>query len=98
MGIDGLALASSLAIVLYTVILALIWYRRTGWDEARQVGAVALRNLPVAAVAGLASWVSAEWLMNRFAEPGLASSIAAVALGGVVLLAISLIPARREFR
>jgi peptidoglycan biosynthesis protein MviN/MurJ (putative lipid II flippase) len=35
MGVDGLALASSVAITLYTAALALVWYRRTGAAAAR---------------------------------------------------------------
>jgi putative peptidoglycan lipid II flippase len=98
MGVDGLALASSLAILLYTAVLAVIWYHRTGWGEARIVGAASLRTLPVAAGAGVAAWAAAEWLIDRFAERGFASSLAAAAVGFAVLAALSFFPARREMR
>ena len=34
MGIDGLALASTLSILVYTMALAVVWYGRTGWEHA----------------------------------------------------------------
>ena len=70
MGVDGLALASSIAITLYTVALAVIWYRRIGWAYARPVAVTAVRNLPLAAVAGLAAWAGADGVLGRFTSPG----------------------------
>jgi len=92
MGVDGLALASSLAITLYTAALAAVWYRRTGWQHARPVAATSLRNLPLAAAAGLAGWAAASWVMGRFPIQGELSSLAALAAGGVVVLAVALAP------
>jgi peptidoglycan biosynthesis protein MviN/MurJ (putative lipid II flippase) len=100
MGVDGLALASTVAITLYTGALAVLWYHRTGWQAARSVGVVAVRNLPIAALAGVAAWAVAEWIMGSFAEPGLASSLVGAGVGGLVLLAIALAPpsVRRDLR
>ncbi len=98
LGVDGLALASSLAILMYTVALAVIWYRRTGWTEGRIVGAVSLRTLPIAAGAGAAAWAAAEWLLDRFDQQGFAASLSAVALGSAVLAALAAVSARREMR
>ena len=44
MGVDGLALASTLSILLYTVGLAVVWYGRNGWEPARPVAAAALHS------------------------------------------------------
>jgi putative peptidoglycan lipid II flippase len=100
MGVNGLALASSIAITLYTVALAVVWYRRTGGEEARAVGATTLRALPLAALAGLAAWGAAQGLLGLFADPGFWPSLAALAAGGVVLAALTFGPpwARRELR
>lgn len=92
MGVDGLALASTVAITMYTAALAVVFYRRTGWQHARPVAATTLRNLPIAAAAGLAAWGVAEWLMGLFDVQGLISSLAAGTAGGAVLLAIALLP------
>jgi putative peptidoglycan lipid II flippase len=92
MGVDGLALASTAAITLYTAALGVVWYRRTGWGPARPVGAVTARAVLVAALGGLAAWAVAEWTMGRFAAQGLASSVLAAAAGGIVLLAVVVIP------
>ena len=92
MGVNGLALASTLSITLYTAALAVVWYGRTGWAHARQVAITILRNLPLAGAAGLAAWGIAEWVMGRFAIQGELSSLAAGAAGGIVLLAVALGP------
>jgi peptidoglycan biosynthesis protein MviN/MurJ (putative lipid II flippase) len=100
MGVDGLALASSIAITLYTAALAVIWYRRTGWEHARPVAVTSARNLPLAAGAGVAAWAAADWVMGRFPVQGEISSIAALAVGGVIVAALTLAPpwVRRDLR
>jgi putative peptidoglycan lipid II flippase len=100
MGVNGLALASSIAITLYTVALAVVWYRRNGWEEARPIGATTLRNLPLAGLAGLAAWGAAEGILELFTTPGLWPSLAALAAGGVVLAALTFGPpwVRRELK
>jgi len=100
MGVNGLALASSIAITLYTAVLAVVWYRRTGRGEARPVAVTALRNLPLAAFAGLAAWAAAEGVLGLLAEPGFWPALAALAAGGVVLVAMTLGPpwVRRDLR
>jgi peptidoglycan biosynthesis protein MviN/MurJ (putative lipid II flippase) len=100
MGVEGLALASSIAITLYTTALAVIWYRRTGWAHARPVAVTSARNLPLAAAAGLAAWAAADWVMGRFPIQGELSSLAALAVGGIIVVALTLAPpwVRRELR
>jgi putative peptidoglycan lipid II flippase len=100
MGVKGLALASSISITLYTMTLAVVWYRRIGWSTAGPLAVTSLRNLPLAAAAGFAAWGASDWVSHRFAAQGVASSLAAVAVGGIVLLAIALLPpqVRRDLR
>ncbi len=92
MGVNGLALASSVSILLYTTALGAVWYHRTGWPFARPVAVTALRNLPVAAIAGVAAWGVSELILGAFADPGFAPSLLGAGAGGVVLLALSLGP------
>jgi putative peptidoglycan lipid II flippase len=92
MGVDGLALASTLSILLYTVALAILWYGRTGWEYAAPVALAAMRALPVAALAGFASWGAAEWVLSRFSMNGFGPAVVAVAVGGVVLLGLVAAP------
>jgi putative peptidoglycan lipid II flippase len=100
MGVEGLALASSIAITLYTAALAVVWYRRIGWSYARPVAVTSVRNLPLAAAAGVAAWAAAGWVMGRFPIQGEISSLAALAAGGIIVLAVALAPpwVRRDLR
>jgi putative peptidoglycan lipid II flippase len=100
MGVDGLALASTLSILLYTVGLAVVWYGRNGWEPSRPVAFSTMRAVPVAATAGLAAWGVAEWVLSRFAVEGFGASLAALAAGGVVLAAVASAPPwiRRDLR
>jgi hypothetical protein len=59
-----------------------------------------VRNLPLAAVAGVAAWAAADWVMGRFPIQGEISSLAALAAGGIIVLAVALAPpwVRRDLR
>jgi putative peptidoglycan lipid II flippase len=100
MGVDGLALASTLSVLIYTLGLAIVWYGRTGWEHARPVAATTLRGLPVAAAAGFAAWGTAEWVLSRFSVTGFGPNLLAAAAGGIVLLVVGGAPpwARRDVR
>ena len=99
MVVDGLALASSVAITLYTAALALVWYRRTGAAAARPVVATGLRILPVAALGCLAAFGLSDWLAGRLASGWLADAVV-VALAGAVAVVIALGPpwVRRDLK
>lgn len=92
MGVDGLALASTLSIFVYTVALAGVWYGRTGWEHARPLALSTVRAIPVAAAAGFAAWGAAEWVLSLFGEVGFGSSAVAVGVGAVVLLLLAAAP------
>lgn len=85
MGVDGLALASTIAIGAYTIALAVIWYRRTGWEHLRPVALTSLQSLPTAVLGGLAAWYLADLIIGDGA--GFWPDIAAIVVGGVVVLA-----------
>jgi putative peptidoglycan lipid II flippase len=56
LGVEGLALASTLAVTTYTIALALVWVRRTGTGPSLAVLKGTARSLIPAVVAGLAGW------------------------------------------
>ena len=100
MGVNGLALASTVSVGLYTTALAVVWYGRTGWDHAVDVARTTAGNLPIAAIAGLAGWGVSTLILDAFAPPRFAASLVAAALGGGVVLAVALLPppVRRHLR
>jgi putative peptidoglycan lipid II flippase len=81
--VRGLALASTVALTLYTVVLGAVWYRRTGTRFLRPVLRSFGRALPLAALGGLAAWAIAELL--RDAIDGAAGALLALAAGGAAL-------------
>jgi putative peptidoglycan lipid II flippase len=91
MGVNGLALASTLSILVYTIGLAVVWYGRMGWEWARPVAASAARGLPVAAAAGFAAWGAAAWVLPA-GGAGQWRSLLAALVGGVVLLGVAALP------
>jgi putative peptidoglycan lipid II flippase len=86
MDVDGLALASTIAITIYTIALAIVWYRRTGWEHAIPVAGTAVRATLAAALGALASWTLARVILD--AGTGFGLDAAAVVVGGVAVLAV----------
>lgn len=86
MGVDGLALASSIAITLYTVALGVEWYRRTGWEHFSPVLATTARALPSVALGGLGAWMLAEGLLGP--RPSFLIDVFVVLTGGIIVLAL----------
>ena len=99
LGVDGLALASSVAITLYTAALAVTWYRRTGIAAGRPVAATGLRTLPIAAAGSLAAFGIARWIGDGLGAGWLTDAIA-VGVAGLAAAAIILgLPwVRRDLR
>jgi putative peptidoglycan lipid II flippase len=98
-GVDGLALASSVGITLYTLALAVLWYRRTGSAEARPVARTVLRVGPLAVAGALAAFVVAGWIGDRIAAGWLAD-VTSIAVAGVVAIGVTLAPGwvRRDLK
>ncbi len=89
LGVDGLALASSVAITLYTIALAVMWYRRTGATEARPVARTTLQTLPVAAAGAFAAFAVAGWIGDWLGAGWFADAMA-IGIGGLAAVAITL--------
>ena len=88
MGVEGLALASSIAISLYTVALGVEWYRRTGWEHLSPVLVTGAKALVPAVAGGWGAWMTAEGLLGP--APLLWQDVAVVAVGGAIVLAVVL--------
>ena len=99
LGVDGLALASTVAITLYTAVLAVMWYRRTGASCTQPVMRTGIRVVPLAVVGGLAAFALGTWIGDETAA-GWVSDAIAVGLAGAVAMAITLGPpwVRRDLR
>ena len=97
-GVDGLALASSIAITLYTIALGAEWYRRTGWEHLPPVLVTTAKALPHAAVGGAGAWLLADGLLGP--SPVLWADVLVVLAGGATVLALVLGPPwiRRDLR
>lgn len=93
LGVEGLALASTVAITLYTAALAVVWYRRVGTTTAIPVALTLVRSVPLAAASGALAWSVAQWIGAR--GSGWPTDLAAVVLGGTVVAATLLLPPLR---
>jgi putative peptidoglycan lipid II flippase len=92
LGLEGLALASTVGITVYTVILGAEWYRRTGTGELARVLRTLAANLPIAAGGGALAWATARLVFSIAGTEGFWPSIAAVVAGGLAVTAVTLGP------
>ncbi len=88
--VRGLALASTIAIGIYTVALAAIWYGRAGTEYLRPVARSAVRALPLAGLGGVAAWAVAEWA-RRALPDGIIGSLGAVLAGIGTFFVVALV-------
>ncbi len=89
MGVEGLALASTVAITIYTGALAVVWYRRTGGAEARPVAGTGLLVAPMAVAGGAAAFLISNWMADAWTLGWLGDAIA-ITVGGIAALVITL--------
>ncbi len=92
-GTPGMALASTLAMTLYTAMMAVVWYRRTGLEELPPLLASIGRSAAASAVAAVAGWWAVSSVTGDIASSGFGRSLGALAVGaavvGVVFLAVA---------
>lgn len=81
MDVRGIALASTVSIAAYTVVLGIIWIDRTGAHVLAGLAKTFGRALLPAAVAGLAAWLVAD-LVSRVVA-GFAGAVLQVGTGGL---------------
>jgi putative peptidoglycan lipid II flippase len=86
-GLRGVALASTLALTVYTGILAAVWY---GEDDGplrlRILVAQIGRGVPLAVIGGLAAFGVAYWLGGLFDFTAMSSIVVTAVAGSIVLI------------
>ncbi|MDF1594948.1 MAG: murein biosynthesis integral membrane protein MurJ [Acidimicrobiia bacterium] len=88
MGTPGMALASTLAMVVYTVLMATIWYHRTGTAELRPLLISATRSAVAAGLAAIAGWWAVSSVTGDIAESSFWRSLGSLAVGALVVGAV----------
>lgn len=94
MGTPGMALASTLAMTLYTLMMASVWYRRTGGGELQPLLASIGRSAVAAGLAAAAGWWAVSSVTGDIALSGFWRSLAALAVGALVVGTVFLGSAR----
>ncbi|MDH5374043.1 MAG: polysaccharide biosynthesis C-terminal domain-containing protein, partial [Acidimicrobiia bacterium] len=85
MGTPGMALASTLAMTLYTVLMATVWYRRTGLGELWPLLASVGRSAVAAGLAATAGWWAVSSVTGDIASSGFWQSLGSLAVGALVV-------------
>ncbi|MFQ5967747.1 MAG: lipid II flippase MurJ, partial [Acidimicrobiia bacterium] len=89
MGVTGLALASSLAILGYAFALALVWHRRNGFKGVEGMTLTLGRSVGAGIISGVVGWKVADLILEA-TGPTFGSSLLAFAAGGTVIAGIYL--------
>jgi putative peptidoglycan lipid II flippase len=83
----GFALASTLAMALYTVTLAIAWHARAGREGVSGILRSLGRSVLAAGVAAPSAWLVVKWISDG-ELPGFWGSLGLVAVGTAVVLAV----------
>ena len=86
MEVRGIALASTISIALYTIVLAVIWLHRTTTSVLPEVAQTVSRAIVPAAAAGLAAW-GVAWAIGQSAT-GSGGAALQLVLGGSASLVV----------
>ena len=89
----GFALASTLAMALYTVTLGIAWHARAGNQGVSEILGSLLRSTIGAAIAAPIAWLVVKWISGG-ELPGFWGSLGLVAIGATVVLAVYAVMAR----
>jgi putative peptidoglycan lipid II flippase len=84
MEVEGIALASTISIALYTVVLAVVWLNRTSTSVLPGLAKTTVRALGPTAAAGLAAW-GVAWVIGEGAT-GFGGAALQLLLGGAAAL------------
>lgn len=93
MGVEGLALASTLVMIGYALGLLAAWGRDSGWDPVRRLGPALLRSTVSAVVAGGVGLLVVNTILDENAV-SLWQALGAGSLGGLTTLAAFLAVSR----
>jgi putative peptidoglycan lipid II flippase len=85
----GFAVASSVAMVLYTLVLGFAWHSRAGREGVSGIVRSLLRSGLGAAIAAPLAWLVVQWISGGV-FPGFWGSLGIVAVGTTIVLAVYL--------
>jgi peptidoglycan biosynthesis protein MviN/MurJ (putative lipid II flippase) len=88
LGTPGMALASTLAMTLYTVLMATVWYLRTGTGELMPFIQSIGRSVFAGGLAAAAGWRVVSWVTGDIVDSGFWRSLGSLAVGALVVGAV----------
>lgn len=94
MGAPGMALASTLAMTLYTVLMATVWYRRTSTAELIPLLATVIRSALAAGLAALAGWLTVSAVVSDIGTAGWWTAAGSLLAGGIVVVLVYLLSSK----
>lgn len=94
LGTPGMALASTLAMTLYTVLMATVWYHRTGTGELVPFIQSVGRSVVAGGLAAVAGWRVVSWVTGDIADSGFWQSLGSLAVGALVVAVVFLAAAK----
>ena len=89
----GFAMASTIAMLLYTVALGIAWHSRVGREGVSGIAATLLRGGVGVMVSAPIAWLAVKWISGG-ELPGFWGSLGLVAIGAAIVLAVYLATAR----
>jgi putative peptidoglycan lipid II flippase len=89
----GFAAASTLTMILYTLVLGIAWHARAGREGVSGIVSSLLRGGVGVAVSAPAAWLMVKWISGG-ALPGFWGSLGLVAVGATVVMAVYVVVVR----
>ena len=89
----GFAMASTLAMVLYTVALGTAWHSRAGSEGVSAIAGALVRGAVGVAVSAPIAWLAVQWISGD-ELPGFWGSLGLVAIGAAIVMTVYLAVAR----
>ncbi len=89
----GFAVASTLAMVLYTIVLGTAWHSRAGREGVSAIAGALVRGSVGVAVSAPIAWLAVQWISGD-ELPGFWGSLGLVAIGAAIVMAVYLAVSR----
>jgi len=85
----GYSVASTLAMVLYTIVLGVAWHRQAGSEGVSGIVGALVRGVLGAAVSAPLAWLAVQWISGG-ELPGFWGSLGLIAIGAAIVIAVYL--------